>query len=188
MRAFFPSHQPSGNPGGAGDPEDLQPTDKQAYAHTGVLQAVCETLTEARSDAVAVYGDLLDVALEDLYHVERALLIGPFSRSRVAWGWATPLSVTFIRRHWCVRVKGVSDDLQLAAAYDYIGRIMAQPDFHLDYLIQPLLRHRLRLCWRETLHRLAHQPREEWRVMRRHRVGGLGSLAWKKLLQIKHLL
>ena len=49
-------------------------------------------------------------------------------------------------------------------------------------------RHRLHLSWREALHRLALQPREEWRVMRRHRVGGLGSLAWKNLLRINHLL
>lgn len=278
MRAFFPPHQPPGNPGGAGDPDDLQPTDKQAkrpqvsvitpvfghcpsvlaclqsvaeqaqvevehvvvdcgcdeptftkilsrrrritvvpgtardtlgtaynrgllhshgevvgflsgrqaYAHAGVLQAVCETLSETRADAV--YGDLLGVALEDLHHVKRALLIGPFSRSRVAWGWAPPLSATFIRRHWCERVKGMSDDLRLAAPYDYLVRLMAQPAFHLDYLNQPLVRHRLHLSWREALHRLALQPREEWRVMRRHRVGGLGSLAWKNLLRINHLL
>jgi len=158
----------------------------QAYAHPGVLQAVCESLGTAQVDAI--YGDLLGVAQEDLGHVKRALLIGPFSRSRVAWGWAPPLSATFIRRHWCERVKGMSTDLQLAAPYDYLVRLLAQPAFRLCYLNQPLVRRRLRLSWREALHRLAHQPREEWRVMRRHQVGGLGSLAWKNLLRINHLL
>jgi len=158
----------------------------QAYAHEGVLRAVCDTFAVAEADAL--YGDLLGVAQEDLNHVKRSLLIGPFSRERVAWGWAPPLSATFIRRHWCERVKGMSTELQLAAPYDYLVRLLAQPAFRLCYLNQPLVRRRLRLRWREALRRLARQPREEWRVMRRHRVGGLGSLAWKNLLRINHLL
>lgn len=158
----------------------------ETYAHTRVLETVSLAMMPPRVDAV--YGDMLGVVPEDTCHVKRALISGPYSPSGVAWGWAPPLSATFIRRDWCRQVLGMSTELRVAAAYDYLVRMMANPEFRLDYLNQPLVRKRLRFDWRGALPRCLLQPVEEWRVLRRHGLGGVGSLAWKNLLRLNHLL
>lgn len=132
----------------------------------------------------AVYGNVKYVHHEDPRLVVRRLDAGPFSRDKLARGWAPPITALFVRRSWLRRIGGFARDMPLAADYDASLRLFSQPFFKSAYLPEPLVRKRLHPWRPDAVGRSVRRPLEEWKALRQAKLGGLATVAWKNIAKV----
>lgn len=132
----------------------------------------------------AVYGNVKHVQQDNPQYVVRHQRPGPFKASKIAWGWAPPASALFVRRHWYQRIGGFSSQFANAADYDATLRLFANRFFKSEYIDETLVRQRIP-AWRvANLGQALNRPIEEWRALRKARLGGLPAVVWKNITKV----
>jgi glycosyltransferase len=151
-------------------------------AHQGVLAAIADAASASGADAV--YGDLVYV---DKTHVDRVIRrwrSGRFSRSGLKLGWMPPHPTLYVRSAQLARVGLFDSKLRIAADYDFILRYFSRPGVRAAYLPQVLVRMRAGGASNHSLKALLRKSQEDLRVLRRNRVGGIGTLICKILRKL----
>lgn len=151
-----------------------------AYAHDRVLARVVAAFEDPAVEAA--YGDL-DYVTADASRVLRRWRSGPYDRRRLARGWMPPHPTFFARRAVYERLGAFDTDFRIAADYDWLLRVLGsgvQP----AYVPEVLVKMRWGGASNRSLARLLRKSREDLRALRRHRVGGLGTLALKNLSKL----
>lgn len=145
-----------------------------------------ERIAEAFADpsVQAVYGDLLYVRKDDPSKVVRYWRAGMFSQRRLGWGWMPPHPTLYVRREVYERVGGFDTRYRIAADYDHILRVFSDPRLNSVYIPEVLVKMRLGGSSNRSMANIILKSREDFDALRRNRVGGLGTLAWKNLSKI----
>jgi glycosyltransferase len=150
------------------------------YAHDRVLANVAACFSQPAVEAV--YGDL-DYVTADATRVLRRWRSGIYARSRLARGWMPPHPAFFARRSVYERLGRFDTAFRIAADYDWLLRVLGsgvQP----AYLPEVLVRMRWGGASNRSLGRLWRKSREDLLALRRHRIGGVGTLLLKNLSKL----
>lgn len=152
------------------------------YAHARVLERIAQAFADPRIDGV--YGDLDYVSSTDPTRLVRRWRAGDYHPKRLARGWMPPHPTLYLRRSVIERWGGFDTDFRIAADYDAVLRYLARGRLHLAYIPEVLVRMRLGGASNRSLSHILRKSREDYRALRRHNVGGLGTLAWKNLSKL----
>lgn len=135
----------------------------------------------------AVYGDLVYVAPDDLGRVIRTWHSGSFHVDKLRRGWMPPHPTFYVRRSLYQQLGGFDLQYRIAADYDNMLRLLSGPDgsgIRTAYVPEVLVRMRTGGVSNRSLRNILQKSREDLRIVRRNRVGGLGTIAMKNLSKI----
>lgn len=149
------------------------------FAGPDVLNWVAETFADPSVDAV--YGDLQYVRSDDTQRVVRYWRSEPFAPALLARGWMPPHPTLYLRRAVYERLGGFDTSYRIAADYEFILRLFSMPTLHSVYIPHVMVRMRIGGLSNRSLRHIMRKSAEDWRALRRHRIGGLGTLMWKNL-------
>jgi glycosyltransferase len=149
------------------------------YAHERVLERVAEAFHDPAVGAV--YGDLEYVWAARPDRVARRWTSTPFEPRLLRQGWMPPHPTLYVRRHWYERVGGFDLRYRIAADYDSVLRLFAEPELRPCYIPEVLVRMRTGGASNRSLGALVRKSREDLEAIRRAGQGGWNTLARKNL-------
>ncbi len=158
-------------------------------AHSGVLQRVAACFAE--TGAEAVYGDLQYVrqCADGRFEVRRHWRSGGFDRRKLGWGWMPPHPALYLKRAVYERFAlspGVYFDpgFRCSGDYDLMMRVLLRLATGPVYVPDVLVRMRTGGVSNRSLKHIVRKSWEDWRAIRRNRVGGLLTLLGKNVRKV----
>jgi glycosyltransferase len=152
------------------------------FASPDVLSRVAETL--AMHDVDGVYGDLVYVAADDPARVIRYWKSGAYHPDRLRRGWMPPHPTLYLKRHVFDLWGGYDLDFRIAADYEAMLRWLVKGQIRLAYLPEVMVRMRMGGESNRSIRRIIRKSREDYRAMRRHEVGNMGTLLSKNFSKL----
>jgi glycosyltransferase involved in cell wall biosynthesis len=156
------------------------------YAHP-LVAATIATAFE-RTGADVIYGDLDYVQRLNPEMILRRWRSGPFSRHALSTGWMPPHPTLYVRRSLYERLGGFDTSYRIAADYEFILRMLTDRNIRVAYLPEVLVQMRTGGESNRSLSNMFRKSREDYRALRKHRVGGLTTLAMKNLRKLPQFL
>ena len=161
------------------------------YAAPNVISKVASVFEAG--DADAVYGDLAYVKNEASGRIVRYWRSGAYRPQRLKYGWMPPHPTLFVKRSVYARLKRkdgrvFDPSFTIAADYDFMLRMLTGHQVQPVYLPEVLVKMRLGGASNRSPLNMLRKSREDLQVMRRHRVGGVLTLAAKNLRKIPQFL
>lgn len=151
-------------------------------ADARVLERVAAAFDDPRIDAV--YGDLDYVAKDDPTRVIRHWRAGAFSPARLRAGWMPPHPTLFLRRR-VFETHGLFDtSFRIAADYDQILRYFGTGGIRVAHVPEVLVKMRVGGESNRSLAAMVRKSREDYRALRKNRIGGPYTLIGKNLSKI----
>jgi len=147
-----------------------------------VLADVAEAM--ATGDVDGVYGDLVYVSATDPTRVIRMWSSGDYHPQKLRRGWMPPHPTLYLRREVFGRWGMYDTEFRIAADYEAMLRWLVQGQIRLAYLPKVMVRMRVGGESNRSLERILRKSREDYRAIRRHGVGGIGTLAAKNFSKI----
>lgn len=147
-----------------------------------VRRLVYRLQSEPKADAV--YSDLAYVHPKDLGYVVRFWRGGIFSPSGLKYGWMPPHPTFYVRRSLLSEVGDFDSSLSISADYDFMLRCLRRQGFSLVYSPGILVKMRLGGASNKSLKALLCKSREDLKILRRLRIGGIGTLLIKNLRKL----
>ena len=132
----------------------------------------------------AVYGDLVYVSATDRGRVIRHWRAGEYRPSRLHWGWMLPHPTLYLRRALYERHGGFDLRYRIAADYDLMLRVLSRINGQVVYLPEVLVRMRLGGTSNRSPRNLLQKSCEDYQILRRNRIGGLGTLLLKNVQKL----
>ena len=153
------------------------------YADIEVLARVAEAFTDPQVGAL--YGDLVYVSKSDSNCVIRNWHAEEFSLARMLRGWMPPHPTLFLRRSLYEKFGLFDTRYRIAADYDFMLRVLTQlkPE-QIVYIPEVLVRMRAGGVSNRSFKHLLRKSWEDYKIIKRHRVGGLGTLLRKNLSKL----
>lgn len=151
------------------------------YAGPGVLARIAAAFADP--SVAAVYGDLVYVNQADTGRVIRYWRAGPYHPRRLARGWMPPHPTLYLRRDLYERHGGFGLGYRIAADYDLMLRVLSRINGQVVYLPEVLVRMRLGGTSNRSRN-LLQKSCEDYQILRRNRIGGLGTLLLKNVQKL----
>jgi glycosyltransferase len=120
-----------------------------------------------KSDAEALYGDLVYVHPEQTNKIVRTWIAGNFRRNKFLFGWMPPHPAFFVRRHVYEQLGPFNTGLRSAADYELMLRFLFKSGISVVYLPKVLVKMRAGGMSNATLAnriRANREDRQAWRV------------------------
>ena len=156
------------------------------YAHPRVLEHVARRFEDTGADAV--YGDLDYVSAADPTMIVRRWRSGHFTPRSLRCGWMPPHPALFLRRSVIEKWGGYDTAFHIAADYDTILRYFGTGQIATAYLPEVLVKMRLGGASNRSLAGIVTKSREDYRALRKNRIGGVGTLICKNLRKIAQFI
>ncbi len=157
----------------------------------------CESTTKEHKDEQGTAcGDNAKSAIgnrQSAFRVIRHWRSGSYRRSKLQWGWMPPHPSFFLKRDVYDRVRLENGDYfdtsyACAADYDFMVRSLFR------YNIEPVHLEKVLVCMRvggisnRSLKHIIQKSREDWRVIRSNRIGGIHTLVGKNIGKLGQFL
>ncbi len=160
------------------------------FASPNVLSRV--SCAFENSGAEAVYGDLQYVRPnpDGGFAVVRHWESGIYYHRNLKWGWMPPHPTLYLRREVYERAmldngEYFDTSFSCAADYDFMMRILSKYEVEPAYLRMMLVKMRVGGISNRSLGHIIQKMKEDWQVIRRHKIGGGHTLAWKNLSKLR---
>lgn len=137
-----------------------------------------------RTDADALYGDLVYVDPSRRRPLVRYWRTGTYSPSALRLGWMPPHPTLYIHRRTIAEIGQFDSHLRIAADYEYMLRLFADSTRRTTYIPSVLVRMRTGGASNRSLRAMLRKSREDLLVLRRHNVGGVVTLMCKNARKI----
>ncbi|MBI6630740.1 glycosyltransferase family 2 protein [Pontibaca salina] len=147
------------------------------YASDEVLQKVAQALKQPEIDGV--YGDLIYVSASEPQKVIRRWVSGTYHPARLKRGWMPPHPTLYLRRAVFEKFGLYDASFEIAADYDAMLRYLGTGQIKLAYIPEVLVKMRVGGESNRSLGRIIQKSREDYRALRRNKVGGAGTLFMK---------
>ena len=153
-------------------------------------ELVLEKVAAAFEDPVVggVYGDLDYVAKEEPGRIIRHWRSGEYDPRKLSWGWMPPHPTLYLRRSVITQWGGFDTSFRISADYDAMLRYLVKGKIRMAYIPEVLVKMRIGGESNSSLSRIIRKSREDYRVLRKNGVGGIGALAWKNFSKIGQFL
>ncbi|MBE0412438.1 glycosyltransferase family 2 protein [Yoonia sp.] len=155
-------------------------------ADNAVLARVAAALADPAIDGV--YGDLQYVARDDDTRVIRHWSAGVYTPQRLRRGWMPPHPTLYLRRKVFERWGLYDTSYRIAGDYDGMLRWLTKGQVRLAYIPHVMVRMRLGGASNRSLAQMLHKSREDYRAIRTHGVGGVGTLVTKNLSKLPQFI
>ena len=153
------------------------------FADNQVLKDVAEAFSNQSVDAV--YGDLAYVNRDNTDRVIRYWHAGEFHPKKLEQGWMPPHPTLFFHRRMLERCGGYDTQYKISADYDLILRYFNQRGFRAAYLPRMIVKMRIGGMSNKSLAKIWQKSLEDFKVLKKNKIGGLGTLIWKNLRKIE---
>ena len=151
-------------------------------ASDDVLARVAQAFEDPAIDGV--YGDLQYVSRDDTNRVVRHWTAGPYTPDKLRRGWMPPHPTLYLRREVFDRAGLYDTSYRIAGDYDGMLRWLTSGQVRLAYLPHVMVRMRLGGVSNRSLGQMLRKSREDYRAIRTHGVGGIGTLVAKNLSKL----
>lgn len=151
-------------------------------AHEGVLARIAAAFEDPAVEAV--FSDLHYVAQADTSRVIRHWSTGAFHLRRLKYGWMPAHPTLYLRRGVYERYGDYDINFGIAADYDFILRYFSQATGKSVYIPEVLYKMRVGGVSNSNWAKIRQKMREDMLAIRRNRVGGLHTLAFKNLSKV----
>jgi glycosyltransferase involved in cell wall biosynthesis len=155
-------------------------------AHDDVLAQIAASFNDVSVDAV--FSDLDYVSELDTSRIVRHWSTGPFHPRRLIYGWMPAHPTLYLRREVYDRLGAFDKDLCISADYDFILRYFSQGPIRAVYIPEVLYKMRLGGVSNRSFANVRKKMGEDLAAIRRNRVGGVHTLAFKNLSKITQFL
>ncbi len=157
------------------------------YADSSVLSYIAKIFETSNADAV--YGNIVYVSRDNTDRIIRYWRSGPFSRTRLKFGWMPPHTALYVTREAYEKARlanGLYFDTSftIASDYDFMMRILAKPKIHPVYVRKVLVKMRMGGASNRGFLNILRKSREDYRAMRRNNVGGVCTLLAKNFRKL----
>jgi glycosyltransferase involved in cell wall biosynthesis len=152
------------------------------FADAQVLEKVARAFADPAVDAV--FGDLDYVAAKDAGRVIRRWQAGPYTHGSLRRGWMPPHPTLFLRSAVIARLGPYDASYRIAGDYEAILRWFHKGRIQAAYIPAVLVKMRVGGESNGSLGRILRKSREDFRALRTHGVGGIGTLACKNLRKL----
>jgi glycosyltransferase len=156
------------------------------FASPQSLSCISAAVSQGGCDIA--YGDLVYVSARDTSKVLRTWSSGPFDPCSLHFGWMPPHPTFYVRRELMGEIGGFDAALEIAADYEFMLRCLTRRGVRVVYVPEVLVRMRAGGASNRSLGALWRKSREDLVAVRRHKVGGFGTLAWKNLRKLPQFL
>ncbi|MEO8151873.1 MAG: glycosyltransferase family 2 protein [Rhizobacter sp.] len=136
----------------------------------------------------ALFADIEYVDAIHTEHVVRHWRAGPFRPDRLRYGWMPPHPAFYLCRNLLSEVGNFDTSLRIAADYDFMMRCLTRPGFDARYVPGVLVKMRLGGVSNSSLRNMIRKSIEDLSVMRRHQIGGWGTLMSKNFRKLVQLM
>lgn len=164
-----------------GDVVGLLHADDQ-LAGSDVLAAVAQMLENPALDGV--YGDLDYVARGDTNRVIRHWRAGSYHTANLKRGWMPPHPTLYLRRHVFAQAGMYDTSYEIAGDYDAMLRYLTVGNVRLGYIPRVMVRMKMGGTSNKSFAHILRKSREDYRAIRRHKVGGIGTLVAKNVSKL----
>jgi glycosyltransferase involved in cell wall biosynthesis len=155
-------------------------------AHDAVLSRIAAAFEDPAVEAV--FSDLDYVAQADTSRVIRHWSTGPFHPRRLKYGWMPAHPTLYLRREVYERFGDYDINFGIAADYDLILRYFSQATAKSVYIPEVLYKMRVGGVSNRNWAKIRQKMEEDMLAIRRNRVGGLHTLAFKNLSKVGQFL
>jgi glycosyltransferase len=152
------------------------------YANQDVLKKISKLFANPKVDIV--YGDLVYVSKDDPNKIIRHWRAGEFSLDKLKLGWMPPHPTFFIRRKLLNQIGFFDTHYKIAADYDFMLRALTHKNIKVVYLPEVLIKMRVGGMSNRSLKNILLKSYEDYQIIRRHKIGGIGTLLCKNLSKI----
>lgn len=151
-------------------------------ADASVLARVADVLADPAIDGV--YGDLNYVARADPSRVIRHWRAGAFNPRALALGWMPPHPTLYLRREVFDRAGLYDTSYRISGDYDGMLRFLTTGQVRLAYISHVMVQMQMGGASNRSFAQMIRKSREDYRAIRRHNVGGIGTLVAKNLSKL----
>jgi glycosyltransferase involved in cell wall biosynthesis len=151
-------------------------------ADASVLAHVADALADPAIDGI--YGDLHYVARADPTRVIRHWRAGAFSPRALARGWMPPHPTLYLRREVFDRAGLYDTSYRISGDYDGMLRFLTTGQVRLAYIPHVMVRMQMGGASNRSFAQVIRKSREDYRAIKRHNVGGIGTLVAKNLSKL----
>jgi glycosyltransferase involved in cell wall biosynthesis len=155
-------------------------------AHDGVLSRIAAAFDDPAVEAV--FSDLDYVAQADTSRVIRHWSTGAFHPRRLKYGWMPAHPTLYLRREVYERFGDYDINFGIAADYDFILRYFSQATGKSVYIPEVLYKMRVGGVSIRNWAKIRQKMEEDILAIRRNRVGGLHTPAFKNLSKVGQFL
>ena len=152
------------------------------YANKNVLKKISKIFFDPKVDIV--YGDLDYISKDNSNKIIRHWKAGKFHPDKLKSGWMPPHPTFFIRRKLLNKIGGFDTGYKIAADYDFMLRALTQKYIKVVYLPEVLIKMRVGGMSNRSLKNILLKSYEDYQIIRRHKIGGFGTLLCKNLSKI----
>ena len=135
-----------------------------------------------------MYADLDYVDQHDESRIIRHWESGAFEGKRLRYGWMPPHPTFYVKRLLMQSVGEFDTSLRIAADYEYMIRCLTRSDIKVGYLPEVLVKMRVGGISNRSLASILKKSNEDLRVMKRHSIGGLITLAAKNFRKLDQFI
>lgn len=155
------------------------------YASNQVLEWVVNTFKAYNCEAV--YGDLQYVHPHNTNKVIRKWIAGPYQRSLLKNGWMPPHPALFIKKA-IYKQYGMFDlSYSIAADYELMMRLLWKYNISIIYIPHVLIK--MRIGGKSNrLSNIYLKMKEDYRVIKKYKLGGFTTLFLKNTVKLKQFL
>lgn len=152
------------------------------FENSEVLAKIATAFQDAA--VLAVYGDLVYVRHGDIGQVIRYWKSGSYNDEALSRGWMPPHPTFYVRRSVYELWGGFNTRYRIAADYDTVVRFLALEKIRTVYIPEVLVRMRAGGISNRSLKTIIHKTLEDYDVVRRNQLGGVGTLLFKNFTKI----
>lgn len=152
------------------------------YATDNVLRTVAWCFERQNVDSC--YGDLLYVDKNDTNKTIRCWKSSAFDSTLLRKGWMPPHPTFFVKRTVYEKCGGFDTTFRIAADYELMIRFLGKHGISTSYIPELLVKMRVGGASNRSVSNVIRKSSEDYRIIRRHNIGGLAALFQKNLSKI----
>lgn len=154
------------------------------FVHSDDLLASPEVVKQAVDALInqgcdGVYGDLKYVKKDSVEEVVRFWESKQFHPNLLKKGWMPPHPTVFLKASVYKQIGLFDTCYTIAADYDFMLRLFTNPHIRMHYIPETLTLMRMGGTSNRSLSNLIKKMKEDYQVIRKHRVGGFWTLLLK---------
>ncbi|MGJ8621364.1 MAG: glycosyltransferase family 2 protein [Yoonia sp.] len=131
-----------------------------------------------------VYGDLQYMARDDPARVIRHWKAGDFVAANLRRGWMPPHPTLYLRRSVFDRAGLYDTSYRISGDYDGMLRFLTTGRVRLAYIPHVMVQMKMGGISNRSFAHLVRKSREDYRAIRRHGIGGIGTLVAKNVSKL----
>jgi len=156
------------------------------FANERVLETVVRTFAETGVDSC--YGDLQYVSKADTSKIIRHWCSGAFTPGLLRQGWMPPHSTFFAKKDVYDKYGYFNLGYKISADYELMMRVLGKYEISTAYIPEVLVKMRVGGVSNRSLSNILRKSSEDYRIIRRHNLGGLTTLIMKNLSKLPQFI